>query len=181
MQKAERTRWIALAGVAVLIAAALVCGGCSDRSSPAATGSSSTQVAATSSAAPKDAEKQPTRDITFDTVKFDIQKDQPFVRSMLTPAIEKLHNMPVRIRGFILPSFQQTGLTQFVLVRDNMECCFGPGAALYDCIVVEMQPGKSTDFTTHPVAVEGTFTIHELRSPEDRCMAVYHLEGEKVR
>ena len=175
MQNAES--WTASGILAVACAAALACAGCSDRSSPAAT-SSSTPIAATSASAEPN---QPVRDITFDTVKFDIQKDQPFARSMLTPAIEKLHNMPVRIRGFILPSFQQTGLTQFVLVRDNMECCFGPGAALYDCIVVEMQPGKSTDFTTHPVAVEGTFTIHELRSPEDRCMAVYHLEGEKVR
>ncbi len=125
--------------------------------------------------------QQPVRDITFDAVKFNIQKDQPFERSMLTPAIEKLHDTPIRIRGYILPSFQQTGLTQFVLVRDNMECCFGPGAALYDCIVVEMAPGKSTDFTTHPVAVEGVFTIHVLRGPEDHCMAVYHLEADKVR
>lgn len=161
--------------------ALLVFAGCSDRSSPAATSSNAQPAAATSPAISAEVQRPATRDITFDTVKFDIQKDQPFVRSMLTSAIEKLHNMPVRIRGFILPSFQQTGLTQFVLVRDNMECCFGPGAALYDCIVVEMAPGKSTDFTTHPVAVEGVFTIHELRSPEDRCMAVYHLEGEKVR
>ena len=87
----------------------------------------------------------------------------------------------MRIRGYILPSFQQTGLTQFVLVRDNMECCFGPGAALYDCIVVEMHEGQSTDFTTHPVAVEGEFTIHELRGPDDKCLAIYHLQAEKVQ
>ena len=123
-------------------------------------------------------------DITFDDIKFDIQPDEPFKRSMLTEKIEKLGGRPIRIRGFILPSFKQTGLTQFVLVRDNLSCCFGPGAALYDCIVVEMKPGKSTDYSLYPVAVEGTFTIREFKDPSDpdgKVLAIYHLDGESVR
>ena len=56
-----------------------------------------------------------------------MKKEEPFLRSMISPAIEKLGSAKIRIRGYILPSFQQSGLTQFVLVRDNMECCFGPG------------------------------------------------------
>lgn len=163
------------------LAAVLMCAGCSDRTSPAAAGGNLQSTEANPTGRPAAVEHQAVRDVNFDTIKFDIQKEQPFERSMLTPEIEKLQNTAVRIRGYILPSFQQTGLTQFVLVRDNMECCFGPGAALYDCIVVEMTAGKSTDFTTRPVAVEGVFTIHELRSPDDQCMAVYHLEAEKVR
>ncbi len=100
---------------------------------------------------------------------------------MLTPAIEKMHRTPVRIRGYILPSFQQSGLTQFVLVRDNMACCFGPGALLCDCIVVEMNSGKTAEFTTRPVAVEGVFSINEIHGPDDRTLAVYHLQADKVR
>jgi hypothetical protein len=123
-------------------------------------------------------------DITFDDIKFDIEPDAPFERSMLTEKIEKLGGRRIRIRGFILPSFQQTGLTQFVLVRDNLSCCFGPGAALYDCIVVEMEPGKSTDYSLYPVAVEGTFSIKEFKDPGDpegKTLAIYHLDGESVR
>jgi hypothetical protein len=123
-------------------------------------------------------------DITFDDIKFDIQPDEPFERSMLTEKIEKLGGRRIRIRGFILPSFQQTGLTQFVLVRDNLSCCFGPGAALYDCIVVEMEPGKSADFSIYPVAVEGTFSIKEFKDPGDpdgKTLAIYRLDGESVR
>jgi hypothetical protein len=72
-------------------------------------------------------------------------------------------------------------LKQFVLVRDNLECCFGPGAALYDCVVVNMVEGQSAEFTTRPIAVEGVFSIDELRDPEGKCLAIYHLQGEKVR
>ena len=79
----------------------------------------------------------------------------PVANRVFTTGLEQPN--PIRIRGYILPSFQQSGLTQFVLVRDNMECCFGPGAALFDCIVVQMAEGKTAEYTIRPVAVEGEF------------------------
>jgi hypothetical protein len=127
------------------------------------------------------AQPERTRDISFDDLKFDINKGDPFRRSMLTEKIEALEGKPIRIRGFILPSYQQAGLTQFVLVRDNFTCCFGPGAALYDCVIVEMKPGKSTDYSLYPVAVEGTFSIREIADGDGKTVAIYHLDGETVR
>jgi len=126
------------------------------------------------------ADPQKVRDVTFDDLKFDIEKDAPFERPMLTESIEDLAGKPIRIRGYILPSFQQKGITQFVLVRDNMECCFGPGAALFDCIVVQMEPGKSVSYTIRPVAVEGVFSINEVKGPGDRHLAVFALKGRRV-
>ena len=61
---------------------------------------------------------------------------------MITPAIEKLENTKVRIRGYILPSFQQSGLTQFVLVRDNMQCCFGPARRCSIALSCKWTPAK---------------------------------------
>jgi hypothetical protein len=121
------------------------------------------------------------RDISFDDVKLEMQKGEPFTRDRLTPRVTALEGSRVRIRGYILPSFQQTGLTQFVLVRDNMECCFGPGAALHDCVVVRMVPGKTAEFSIRPVAVTGTFRVEELRGPDGRHLAIYALDGEGVQ
>lgn len=120
------------------------------------------------------------RDLTFDDIKFEMKKGDPFERSMLTEKIEKLNETKIRIRGFILPGFQQKGITQFVLVRDNMECCFGPGAALYDCIMVDMEPGKSTSFSVKPIAVEGTFSIRPYVE-DGKHLAIYHLIGLSVK
>jgi hypothetical protein len=142
------------------------------------------QADAESPAAPAAAESakpQGVKELTFDDIKFDIEKDGKFERSMLTDNIEALVDRTVRIRGYILPTFQQTGIRNFVLVRDNLECCFGPGAAIYDCIVVDMAQGASTDFTTRPVAVEGTFSIRELLDFDGVVRAVYHLEGKAVK
>ena len=121
------------------------------------------------------------RDISFDDIKFDMEKGAAFTRDLLPERVTALAGERIRIRGYILPSFQQTGLTQFVLVRDNMECCFGPGAALYDCVLVRMQPGKTADFSIRPVAVAGTFRLEELRGPDGRQLAIYALDGEDVR
>ena len=110
-----------------------------------------------------------------------MQKGDPFSRDLLPTRVTALENTRVRIRGYILPSFQQTGLTQFVLVRDNMECCFGPGAALHDCVVVRMLPGKTAAFSIRPVAVTGRFRIEELRGPDGRHLAIYAIDGEQVQ
>jgi hypothetical protein len=80
----------------------------------------------------------------------------------------------------MLPSFQQKGITQFVLVRDNMQCCFGPGAALCDCIMVDLK-GTTTTFTVKPIAVEGVFKIEEFPDPDGNTLAIYHLDGTKVK
>jgi len=123
----------------------------------------------------------PLREITFDDLKLELQKGDPFTPDRLTPRVTELERQRVRIRGYILPSFQQTGLTQFVLVRDNQECCFGPGAALHDCVVVRMQPGRTAEFSIRPVAVEGRFRVEELRGPDGRHLAIYALDGERVQ
>lgn len=123
----------------------------------------------------------PTKDITFDDIKFDIEKDGKFERSMLTPQIEELFGRNIRVRGYILPTFQQSGIRNFVLVRDNMECCFGPGAAIYDCIVVDMVPGATTDYTTRPVTAEGRFSFQELLDFDGVTRAIYHLEATSVK
>ncbi|MCX7430918.1 MAG: hypothetical protein NTY17_07950 [Planctomycetia bacterium] len=120
------------------------------------------------------------RDISFDDIKLDLKKGDPFSRDLLPARVTALETTRIRIRGYILPSFQQTGLTQFGLVRDNMECCFGPGALLHDCVVVRMKPGKTASFSIRPVAVTGTFRVEELRGPDGRHLAIYALDGEAV-
>ncbi len=122
-------------------------------------------------------------DLTFDDLKFDIEKGAPFERSMLPKSIEELNKKTIRIRGYILPAsvFKQTGIDEFVLVRDNMECCFGPGAAIYDCIMIKMEKGKTAEFTTRPVAVKGKFEIEELKFPDGTHYAIYKLTATEAK
>lgn len=119
-------------------------------------------------------------DKTFDDIKFEMEVGAPFDRGLLTDPIRALDGARIRIRGYILPTMTKRGIKQFVLVRDNQECCFGPGAALYDCVLVTMQPGKTTEYSLRSVAVEGRFTIDEFVGPDGYPLAIYRMEGESV-
>ena len=121
------------------------------------------------------------KEVTFDEIALDLKKGDPYDSSLLTDKVKKLDGKTIRLRGYILPSFQQTGIKQFILVRDNMECCFGPGALLHDCVVVEMVGSATTSYTVRPVSVEGNFTIRELKGPDGNYLAIYHLDGKQVK
>ncbi|TWT98985.1 hypothetical protein Pla100_21510 [Neorhodopirellula pilleata] len=130
-------------------------------------------------------------DITFDDLKFDIEKDAPFDEKKLNDTLRFLDGRKVKLRGYILPStlFKETDISEFVLVRDNQECCFGPGAALFDCVMVEMVGTANTDFVTRPVTVEGKFVFDpdKYRYPPGvgprgaTHMAIFRIEGVRVR
>lgn len=130
-------------------------------------------------------------EINFDDLQFEIEKDQPFREGSLNRVVKSLNGKKVKLRGYILPStlFKETGIDQFVLVRDNQECCFGPGAALFDCVIVEMVPGKTTDFVTRPVTVEGRFKIDTESykypggvGPKGAShFAIFKIAGEQVK
>ena len=191
-------RWWALA--LLLISIAIGCAPAESRVAPpqrpapgaretgSTTAGDRAQEEAAGAAAPVVAVKPPAvatgdgrvREITFDDLKLPLEKGEPFDRGILPPAVDALQGQRVRIRGYILPSFQQRGITQFVLVRDNMECCFGPGALLHDCVVVRMRPGKSADFSIRPVAVAGSFRLEELKGPDGKHLAVYAIDGDAV-
>ena len=117
-------------------------------------------------------------DKTFDDIRFEMKLDEPFRREMLPDSIESMFGQRIRIRGFMFPTAQKSGLREFVLVRDNQECCFGQGAALYDCIFVQMRPWQTAEYSIRPVAVEGTFGFKEIIGPGGRHLAIYHLAAE---
>jgi hypothetical protein len=119
-----------------------------------------------------------------------MDKSAVFDPSYFTEKNKALFGDRIRIRGFMYPTMRKRGLKQFVLVRDNLECCFGPGAALYDCILVTMEEGKTTEYVSNrPVAVEGEFRYEEpkgprgevLRAPDGRPLAIYQMTAEAVK
>ncbi len=130
---------------------------------------------------PANEEPPKTFDLTFDDLKFDMQKGSPFERSLLTSKINGYHNSTVRLRGYIRPSFSQTGLTKFIFVRDNKECCFGPGAAIYDCVLVRLQDGSKTDYTVRPVTIEGKFSLKEYKGPDGNVWSIYRMSDAEVK
>jgi len=94
--------------------------------------------------------------------------------------LQDLNGKPIRIRGFMYPTFEATGIEQFVLARDNQICCFGRDPKVYDLIAVQLQPGATTDYIPNrPFDVVGTFRI-EMLAEGGKPLGLYWLEGAKV-
>lgn len=111
-------------------------------------------------------------DISFDDLKFERSR-MKFDRFQLPEAIRRLNGKRIRIKGYIVPSFEQH-VTTFILISDNMHSTFEQ--PLCDRILVRMRKGKEVDFETWPIVVAGKFSICEYRHPDsDELLLVYQL------
>lgn len=90
--------------------------------------------------------------------------------------LKALDGQRMRLRGFMYPTFQATGIDQFVLARDNQICCFGRNPKVYDLVSVQMRDGVTTDYIQNrPFDVVGTFRI-DLIAEGGKPMGLYWLE-----
>jgi hypothetical protein len=122
-------------------------------------------------------------EISFDDLKFEMEKGGTFTRDLIPEVVKKLDGTNITIRGYMHPMVtQSTGIKDFILVRDNLECCFGPGAALFDCIDVKMVVPATTRFSVFPIAVKGRFTVKEKYYPDGSgpC-AIYYLDATEAK
>ena len=119
-------------------------------------------------------------ELTFDDLSFEMEKGGAFDRSMLTDRIKKFHGADVRLRGFIRPSFRQSKIEKFVFVRDDKECCFGPGAAIYDNALVSLKKGTETDYTVRPIVVTGKLYLKEYETPDGLILSIYRIKNGKI-
>lgn len=119
-------------------------------------------------------------DLSFDDLTFEMEADEAFDRNMLTDKIVGYHKSTIRLRGFIRPTMRQDNISKFIFVRDNKECCFGPGAALYDCVLVQLEEGLTTEYTVRPITIRGEFYLREYEGPDGKVWAIYRLRNAVV-
>ncbi len=94
--------------------------------------------------------------------------------------LKALDGQRVRLRGFMYPTFQATGIDQFVLARDNQICCFGRNPKVYDLVSVQMRDGVTTDYIQNrPFDVIGILRI-DLLTEGGEPMGLYWLEDSVV-
>ena len=81
-------------------------------------------------------------------------------QTSIHPDVMPLDGEKIFLKGFMFPTQQIAGITSFVLVKDNKECCFGGNPKLTDMILVRLQDGLKTTYSTKMVSVAGGFRIN---------------------
>ena len=90
----------------------------------------------------------------------------------------------VLLKGYIYPGKQQTGITQFLLVRDQGDCCFGGNPKITDRVLVQLKdPGhpKGINFSSRLTKIAGRFVIRPMGAPGMDGGVLYHLEDAFAR
>lgn len=97
----------------------------------------------------------------------------------LPPEVTRWNGRLVRATGFINPLSQTRHITNFLLVKDRASCCFGKQPQINHYLDVKMKPGKSTDYSTEPVTVQGVLKVED-RWDGDWQLGLYWMEGAEV-
>lgn len=87
----------------------------------------------------------------------------------------------VLLKGYIYPGKQQQGITQFLLVRDQGDCCFGGNPKITDRVLVTLKDSKGISFTSRQRKIAGRFVVRPTGTAVLDGGVLYHLEDASVR
>jgi hypothetical protein len=92
-----------------------------------------------------------------------------------------MNGRDVLLKGYIYPGSRQRGITEFVLCRDQGDCCFGGQPKITDRVVVRLADPKGIDFTQRLVKIAGRFRIEPAGTTELGGGVLYHLDQAVTR
>ncbi|QDS97538.1 hypothetical protein [Adhaeretor mobilis] len=98
--------------------------------------------------------------------------------------IEELDGKPVFIKGFMRPDSiaVSKGVKEFLLVRDNNECCYGDASKVkyYDQLAVNVKDKKGVEYSRGMFRVHGTLHVLPHNSTRGPGYPVFSIEAEHV-
>src|SRR5579872_7300177 len=87
-----------------------------------------------------------------------IYLDGNIQKTQFAPEVAGLDGKPIYIKGYMYPTRQRFGISEFVLVKDTGQCCFGGQPKLTDMIVVRFEDGMTVNHREQQlVGVGGIF------------------------
>ncbi|MFT7678080.1 MAG: hypothetical protein ACI8QC_002066 [Planctomycetota bacterium] len=96
--------------------------------------------------------------------------------------IQRLDKQEVALKGYMIPvNWDDKLVTEFMLVRDLLACCFGGAPQPDEWVSVTMPEGEGAEyFTFLPVIVHGTFHISALEDEAGYAAGCFRMDGETV-
>jgi len=101
-------------------------------------------------------------------------------RMELPKDVTALAGQKVEIAGYLYPTRQTRDIKEFILMRDQGTCCYGPQAQYNHFVWVRIVKGPGVNFTREPVIVTGTLRVGE-KWDGDYLESIYELDAEEHR
>jgi hypothetical protein len=118
----------------------------------------------------------------YQRVSYDELQPDPAAPTQVYPAsATALDGKRIFIKGYMFPGRQTTGITEFVLVRDNGDCCFGGNPKLTDMIQVTLAGAPPAEYSPRVRRVAGTFRLNQGKALDGLRQPIYHLEADYLQ
>lgn len=98
-------------------------------------------------------------------------------KRQIHPDVSPFVDQDIYIKGYMWNNRMESGLTSFVMLKDNGKCCFGGDPAPFDMMVVRMQNDQTADYMSGLIAVAGQLRANPDAAPDE---PVYVLEATMV-
>ncbi len=92
-----------------------------------------------------------------------------------------LDGRDVLLKGYMYPGKQQQGIVQFLLVRDQGDCCFGGNPKITDRVLVHIADPAGIEFSPRLKKIAGRFHVRPVGTDALAGGVLYHLENASVR
>lgn len=108
-------------------------------------------------------------------------------REIVPPEVKELLGEQVFIKGYIRPDSTNNGLrkgiSEFLLVRDSNDCCFGDMSKVqyYDQAAVTLAKGTTVDLSSKVFRVGGRLGIRPGNVAAGEPLLVYSLEADYIK
>jgi len=97
-------------------------------------------------------------------------------------AIE-LDGKPIFLKGYVRPGLRTEGMTEFLMVGDFGDCCFGGNPKISELVMVKLPEGVTARYDWQLKKVHGTFKLNRRlqkgeRIAKDITGYVYEIEAD---
>ncbi len=121
--------------------------------------------------------------ISFNAMKPDTIQERSGM--LVPPEIAALDGQKVFIKGYIRPDSVSVsrGIRQFLLVRDDNQCCFGDISSVkyYDQILVDMTGSRSVDYSKRIFNMGGVLSVEPQNAKIGRLAPVFSLKANYAK
>ena len=103
-------------------------------------------------------------DVELDELALEIDRKAKFTLNNAPENIRQLHDRRIRLRGYMYPTFKQTGVTRFILNGETKQKAYHFAGDLnrvpiHYYIPVTLRKGTSTEYSLKPLSVEGQMRL----------------------
>jgi hypothetical protein len=118
-------------------------------------------------------------------IPVDYEQLQPAANApneQIPKAARELNGRRVLLKGYALAGRQTEHIKQFVLVRDNLSCCFGGSPKLSDMVAVTLSGDHELKYHPDMLHVAGTFHVVEPgKADGGRGQPLYRLDADYLK